>query len=83
MVFVCVDKLEICCRSAPIDMSFSFNFTANSSSFAVKLKKSLCFRITSFISDKNRRGPYRKPLNKMTQSGAWAVKRIAVSKQKK
>ena len=39
MVFVCVNKLKICCRAAPIDISFSFNFTADSSLFAAKLKK--------------------------------------------
>ena len=46
-----------------------------------------CFGITSFISDNNQGGPYRKPHNKITQSGVWAfntVKRkIAVAKEKK
>ena len=45
------------------------------------------FGITSLISDNNQGRPYRKPHNKITQSGAWAFntvkKRIAVAKEKK
>ena len=45
-----------------------------------------CYGITSLISDNNQGGPYRKPHNKITQSGVWAfntVKRIAVAKEKR
>ena len=45
-----------------------------------------CFGITSLISDNNQGGPYRKPHNKVTQSGVWAFntvkRRIAVAKEK-
>ena len=45
-----------------------------------------CFEVMSLISDSNQGGPYRKPNNKITQSGVWSFnteKTEALAKNKK